>query len=181
MTTIRIGRATDVATLGPLVADAERDGHRFVTRLVGEWQDGSNRFDRPGERLYVATVGDELAGAGGLNVDPYASDPAVGRVRHLYVAGRYRRRGVGSALLDTIVTGARGRFDRLRLRTRNPAADVFYVARGFERVHGEDACTHVVVLASREGVGGSVSALARRGAQTSPAGSSPLDRLPPRG
>ena len=39
-------------TLDVLLADSEREGWRFVRRLVDEWATGSNRFDRPGEALF---------------------------------------------------------------------------------------------------------------------------------
>lgn len=39
-------------TLDVLLADSEREGSRFVRRLVDEWATGTNRFDRPGEALF---------------------------------------------------------------------------------------------------------------------------------
>ena len=83
---------------------------RLVRRLVDEWRDGSNRFDRPGEALFGAWLDAQLVGVGGLNIDPHAGDPRVGRVRHLYVLVAARRRGVARALLAEIISAARGRF-----------------------------------------------------------------------
>src|SRR5687767_8416863 len=93
---------TDPAVLAGLAADAEADGRRMVSRLMAEWSDGSNRFDRPGERAYVAVCDGRVVAVCGLNVDPFADDPAVGRVRRLYVETAQRRKGAGSAVLKRL-------------------------------------------------------------------------------
>src|SRR5262245_24982248 len=94
---------SDPAILADLAADAVADGRRMVSRLMADWVDGGNRFDGPGERAYVALAGDGRAIAvGGLNVDPFAGDPTVGRVRRLYVAAAQRRQGVASALMSRL-------------------------------------------------------------------------------
>src|SRR4029077_6614438 len=76
--------------LAPLVAESERDGWQFVRRLADEWTSGANRFDKPDEALFIASVDSVIVGVCGLNADPYASDESVGRVRHLYVLRAYR-------------------------------------------------------------------------------------------
>jgi hypothetical protein len=83
------------AAFHALVLESEAAGHPFLRRLVDEWASGRNRFDRPGEVLLAARVGERLAGVCGLNVDPYAAATGVGRVRHLYVCLADRRLGVG--------------------------------------------------------------------------------------
>ena len=85
--------------LAPLVAESEQAGLRFVRRLAEEWAGGRNRFDRPGEACFAALVDGRMVGVCCLNVDPYATDPAVGRVRHLYVLSAYRKLGVGRRLV----------------------------------------------------------------------------------
>ena len=136
----------DVERLADLAQDAERDGHRMVTQLIGDWRDGTNRFEGPGESLYVAWLDGGLIGVCGLNVDPYVSDTRVGRVRRLYVAMDSRRLGIGSLLVRCIIDDARRSFDVLRLRTRNPVASAFYESHGFVRVAGVDVCTHRLAL-----------------------------------
>jgi GNAT superfamily N-acetyltransferase len=103
-----------LAALEPLVVESERDALRFLRRLLDEWASGRNRFDRPGEALFGARLDRGLVGVCGLNLDPYAASPAVGRVRHLYVLTTHRRRGVGRRLVEGIVLAAAGRFDTLR-------------------------------------------------------------------
>ncbi len=131
--------------LSDLVDEAERTGLRFPGRLAAEWAGGVNRFDRPGEALFAARAGSRLIGTCGLNVDPYTTAPRVGRVRHLYVLEAHRRDGVGRRLVEAVIAAARGSFDRLRLRTSNPAAVRLYEALGFSRCPETD-CTHALDL-----------------------------------
>jgi ribosomal protein S18 acetylase RimI-like enzyme len=142
---IRCERLHDLASpdVAALLSDSEQAGVRLVRRLVDEWADGTNRFDRPGEALFGAWVDGRLAGVCGLNVDPYAGDERVGRVRHLYVLTSSRRLGVGRELVACVLAAARGRFGRLRLSTTNPAAARLYEALGFRPVSERD-CTHVL-------------------------------------
>jgi len=130
--------------LGALVAESERQGFGFVRRLVDEWMSGDNRFDRPGEVLFVARVGGDVVGVCGLNVDPHAGDPKIGRVRHLYVLVRQRRSGIGEQLVADVLEAARGRFERLHLRTTNPTAARLYERLGFRRTFDARDRTHVL-------------------------------------
>jgi GNAT superfamily N-acetyltransferase len=132
--------------LAALVADSEQAGWRFVRRLAGEWATGANRFDGPGEALFGAWAGGRLVGVCGLNVDPYAADPAVGRIRHLYVLAEFRRLGVGWRLVQAVMGSARGVFASLRLRTESPQAAAFYERLGFRRQVGVPDCTRALDL-----------------------------------
>lgn len=129
-----------------LVAESESAGYRFVRRLAEEWSSGANRFDRPGEALFVAWMEGRLIGACGLNVDPYTKADGVGRVRHLYVLSAYRRLGVGGQLVGRVVDAARERFGRLRLSTQNPEAAQLYERMGFTPSAGAPDHTHVLEL-----------------------------------
>jgi GNAT superfamily N-acetyltransferase len=135
-----------VECLGPLVAESETAGHRFLRRLADEWASGANRFDRPGEALFIARLAGEVVGVCGLNADPYATGPATGRVRHLYVGLAHRRCGVGRQLMATVIEAARDEFRHLRLRTHNPAAAALYERLGFLRRDDVPDCTHVMEL-----------------------------------
>jgi len=94
-----------------------------------------------------------LVGVCGLNIDPYAADRRVGRVRHLYVLSAFRRRGVGRHLVTAVIEMARGRFDRLHLRTENAGAARFYEALGFRPSGGASDYTHVMERASEQAPG----------------------------
>jgi GNAT superfamily N-acetyltransferase len=137
-----------VGSLDTLVSESERAGLAFVRRLVADWTAGSNRFDRPGEALFIARMDGHVVGVCGLNVDPYATGARMGRVRHLYVLADCRRRGVGRRLVAEVIAAARGAFGVLRLRTANPGAALFYEALGFRRTPaGTTNATHVRELA----------------------------------
>jgi GNAT superfamily N-acetyltransferase len=147
---VRIERLLELpaAHLAPLIAESEQAGLRFVSRLAEEWESGRNRFDRPGEALFGALTDGCLVGVCGLNVDPYAGAPRIGRVRHLYVLIAHRRHGVGRELVGAVVAAARGRFATLRLSTANSEAARLYETMGFRRGAGDAQCTHVMEIAA---------------------------------
>ncbi len=132
--------------LAPLVAESEQAGLRFVRRLAEEWAGCRNRFDRPGEACFAALVDGRMVGVCGLNVDPYTTEPAVGRVRHLYVLSAYRKLGVGRRLVGEVIAAGRGPFGMLRLRTQDPAAARLYERMGFRRCVEIAECTHLMEL-----------------------------------
>jgi len=142
---VAIERLSDVASgdVAGLLADSERLESRIVRRLVDEWVSGANRFDRPGEVLFGVRGARRLLGVCGLNVDPYAGDDRVGRVRHLYVLSTSRRQGVGRRLVLRVIQATRGRFDDLRLHTSNPEAARLYETLGFMPCSERVDYTHV--------------------------------------
>lgn len=119
------------------------EGYDFVERLITDWNDGSNRFDRPGEVLLQVRDGLALVAIGGLNVDPYLDDASVGRIRHVYVLPSARRFGVGSVLIRSLLACARTDFARVRLRVGTPRGRPFYEALGFATTDEVDA-THEI-------------------------------------
>jgi GNAT superfamily N-acetyltransferase/2'-5' RNA ligase len=135
--------------VAPLVTESEGVGLRLVRRLVDDWASGANRFDRHDEAFFVAVQDGRVIGVCGLNVDPYAGAPRVGRVRHLYVLTAHRGGGVGRSLVEAVVEAAGGRFDELRLRTQNPAAARLYERLGFAPCTDAPASTHWRRLAGR--------------------------------
>jgi len=138
--------------LEALLAESEQAGSSIVRRLVDEWTSGANRFDHPGEALFALRIEGRLVGVCGLNVDPYSAEPRLGRVRHLYVLSAYRRRGIGRQLVARVIATARGRFDRLRLSTRNPEAAQLYERMGFGSAEAAH-CTHVMSVPSTSDAG----------------------------
>ena len=86
-----------------------------------------------------------MVGVCGLDVDPYANDPSVGRVRRLYVVADARRRGTGRGLVASVISEARRSFRKVTVRTDE---DLFFRAVGFERVEGVEAVTHHIVFGS---------------------------------
>ena len=136
----------DPTSLDALAAEADAEGHRMVSRMIAEWIAGDNRFELPGERAYAAILNDRICGVCGLNIDPFAGDRAIGRVRRLYVSPSKRRQGAASALIRKLVSDAADHFQILHLRTFDPAASAFYLAAGFAPVEGNEHCTHILSL-----------------------------------
>jgi GNAT superfamily N-acetyltransferase len=142
-------RALEARALAPLLAAADAEGARFVRRLHDEWHSGENRFDRVGEALFAIQGDGAWLGVGGVNVDPYADDPRVGRVRHFFVRPDWRRRECGAALLEAVIAHARGHFERLILNTTAHAGP-FYERRGFVScAEPRTRSTHALELHSR--------------------------------
>ena len=144
MTSITRIQQLEAHALEELRAESSREGYRFIERLCEEWVSGANRFSAPGEALFLAVTGGQVVGVCGLNCDPYARDPRIGRVRRLYVLRAHRRSGVGRALLEAVVAYARDHFRLLRVRTEE--AGEFYTARGFRCIASEAETTHVLEL-----------------------------------
>ncbi|EJL06973.1 GNAT family N-acetyltransferase [Pseudomonas chlororaphis] len=137
-----------ISALAPQVlvleAEAVADGFRFLTRLVAEWQNGSNRFDQPGECLLGAFRNGQLIAIGGLSYDPYAG-PDIGRLRRVYVVRAARGQNVGKALVQQLLEHAAQRFCVVRLSTDTPEGAAFYLRCGFQQIQ-DDFATHVKSL-----------------------------------
>jgi GNAT superfamily N-acetyltransferase len=129
-------------------AEARSEGYNFLETLVEEWLSGRNRFDAPGELLCGHLDDGILAAVGGLNRDPFLADPAVGRIRRVYVRPAWRNRGIGGALLDTLLGAAADNFRVVRLRVENPAAARLYERKGFLTVQSPSA-THALHFGGR--------------------------------
>ena len=130
----------------PLVRESEEQGYRFLDTLVEEYQNGSNRFDLPGEGLFGAYDGETLIGIGGLNRDPFLFDPQVGRARRVYVLAAYRRRGVGKMLMEAIIHEARRHYKLLTLRAETAGAAALYEGLEFQTEPRIENATHHLQL-----------------------------------
>ena len=113
-----------------LVAEASGEGVRNMALLAEDWRNGA-RFQDDGEALLAAFLAGELAGIGGLAVEPASSQPAR-RLRRFYVRPAVRRSGVASALASALIHEG---FDSVNLLTVNAraseAAAPFWEAQGF--------------------------------------------------
>jgi len=122
-----------------LESESKRDGFRFLEKMRLEWDSGKDRFNKTGEALYGIFADGRLVAIGGVNLDPYATEPSIGRVRHLYVLKEYRKQGLGATLVKKILENGSKYFSRVRLRTDTVAAAKFYENFGFETVTDESA------------------------------------------
>jgi GNAT superfamily N-acetyltransferase len=144
-----IARVDDlpIGRFGPMLAESEAAGYRFLRRVTDEWQSGANRFTRPGEALLVAEMNSRWVGVCGLSIDPYLEDPEIGRVRNVYVLADCRRTGIGRRLVEEAIAMARGNFDWLRLRGEEAGPARLYESLGFRPCSGIPNCTHILEVA----------------------------------
>ncbi len=83
-----------------LRAAARSDGYRHVERLAENWVSGTERFDASRDNLLAAFITGDLAGIGGMTVDP-ANRRAL-RMRRFHVRRASRRVGVGRCVAAAI-------------------------------------------------------------------------------
>ncbi|MGQ9370807.1 GNAT family N-acetyltransferase [Azospirillum sp. A39] len=112
-----------------------------MDRLVADWEAGNVRFTREGERLLSAHVEEELAGIGGVTVDP-ATMGAL-RMRHFYIRQPFRRLGIGRNLARSLLDRSRPLTCRVTVNAGSADAAAFWEALGF----APDPCdghTHIL-------------------------------------
>lgn len=149
--TVDLKEIDDLSTVdvSKLVEESEAEGYRFLKRLVSQYEDGTNTFNKTGEVLYgVWDQNDQLVAIGGLNRDPYSDKSGVGRLRRFYISQNARRQGIGTQLLNEIINYGRGHFTELVVRTDSSIADAFYRANGFSADLGMPDATHGITLDS---------------------------------
>lgn len=133
--------------ISQLIKESEAEGYRFLSRLVNDYQDGTNRFKKRGEALFsIRNVEGDVVAIGGVNQSPYSADKRVARLRRFYVLDEVRRQGVGSLLLKEIINHSRTAFNKITVRTESSKADAFYRANGFELDESTSETTHVMTL-----------------------------------
>lgn len=150
--TIRAVRFSGAA-FQPILDAAEGEGAAFIARLAQEWRSGAMRFEADGEILLGAYENGALVGIAGISRDPYAPEPGLGRVRHVYVLPAWRGRGLGRSLVTALLTHARAGFAVVRLNTRNPVAARLYESLGFERSNAAERETHRLTFGEEGGRG----------------------------
>lgn len=143
MSTLKVHRVTQLPDdLCDLRQPATSEGFRFLNRLVQDYAAGTNRFDQPGEALYVIRRNEDLIAIGGINVESLSSEHRRGRIRRVYVHPAERRAGIGQLLMSTIETHAAEWFDALQLFTDTQGASNFYCRLGYQLVT-DDMVSHV--------------------------------------
>jgi GNAT superfamily N-acetyltransferase len=134
-----------VPGLESLQSEAQAEGYDFIDTLVEEWASAENRFDAPGEILCGHLDQGRLVAVGGLNCDPFAGRPDMGRIRRVYVRPAWRDKGIGRALVIALVEHARTRFHSVRLRAENADAARLYERIGFAPIDSSEA-THSLIF-----------------------------------
>jgi GNAT superfamily N-acetyltransferase len=131
-----------------LQSEAQDEGYDFIKTLVDEWASASNRFDAPGEALCGHLDQGLLVAVGGLNCDPFAGRPDMGRIRRVYVRAAWRNQGIGRALMTALIDQAGSHFRCVRLRAENAGAARLYESLGFAPIVSPDA-THILHFGRR--------------------------------
>jgi GNAT superfamily N-acetyltransferase len=132
-----------VPGLESLLLEAQAEGYDFIETLVEQWASAENRFDAPGEILCGHLDDGLLVAVGGLNCDPFAGRPDMGRIRRVYVRPAWRDKGIGRALVIALMKHARTHFRSVRLRAENAGAARLYESIGFTPIDSPDA-THLL-------------------------------------
>lgn len=142
---IQIARITDALPddFDALRADAAHEGWRHMDRLAVDWASGADRYDKPGEALFAAFFEGELAGIGGVTREPSNPEGDALRARRLYVSPRFRKSGVGTALVGAIIQEAFQNAARLNVNAGRDSP-AFWDRLGFARVDA-DAFTHTLL------------------------------------
>lgn len=128
-----------------LKAESMYLGFNMLRRLDDNWRNGTNRFDLPGEKLLGLFSDNELIGVGGLNQDPFMANCRAGRVRHLYLAQRYRGMKLGTLLLQQIIKDAEIHFALINSHAPSTAFS-FYERAGFHCLVDQEISTHRLQL-----------------------------------
>ncbi|MFC9415029.1 GNAT family N-acetyltransferase [Bacillus mobilis] len=132
-----------------LVQESKEEGFHFLIRLISEYENKINTFNKTGECLYGIFQGEKLIGIGGLNEDPYTENNKIGRVRRFYIAKEYRRKGVGRLLLLRILSDAKKYFNTVVLHTDTEQGDKFYTSSGFVKGTKYVGTSHYVYIYKR--------------------------------
>ncbi|WP_158704591.1 GNAT family N-acetyltransferase [Rhizobium sp. NXC24] len=113
-----------------LRGDAASEGRRFIERLHDEWQSGEQRFNQAHEVLLAVRVDRDLAGVGGMTVDPDL--PSAMRMRRFFIRPAYRRCGLGRQLAAAILNRTIPKGTIVTVNADNADAVAFWEALGFQ-------------------------------------------------
>jgi GNAT superfamily N-acetyltransferase len=126
----------------PLLSEAVAGGFSWIARLEQAWRE--RPFLGTGEGLFLANEGSALLGIAAITRDPYLNNPAIGRLRFVYVREAARGRGLGDQLVEHCLALAAGNWQTLRLHTENETAARIYERRGFLRSTADPHATHLL-------------------------------------
>lgn len=129
------------AQFNDLRADARAEGFTNIEALWREWHEESRYFDRPGEMLVIAFIGQDVAGIGGVTED--FIDASWLRMRRFYVRPNFRRQGVGKAIAEYLLGRALRLNRQIVLHTETSEGAAFWQAMGFIQIDREKT-THAI-------------------------------------
>jgi len=134
------------AGLDLLRCEADDEGIRIVSTVIDRWIDGTQLYDRPGEKLLVGRVGERIVAVGGLALCPNVAGAL--RVRRFYVSPTARRRDVAHDLARQLISTSAEYTSVVTCNARaSDAAAPFWESLGFLPVDA-DGITHRLDLTS---------------------------------
>ena len=129
-----------------LKLESIREGFRFLKRLETEWSNPGNPFTQQPAGLYTAWYGRELAGIGGITLDPFPLSQNLGRLRRIYIHPLHRRKGIGRSLIQFLLYTHPHSFGCIRLFSDSPAAQEFYEKLGFQPIQNVPHVSHQIFI-----------------------------------
>jgi GNAT superfamily N-acetyltransferase len=117
----------------PILTASLVEGHSMVSRLLADFEAGTNRFDLPGEGLFAYTR-ESIAAVCGLNLEPETCFGEGGRIRRLYVLPAHRQEGLARSLIEEIIGFAGSYHQVLTVNAGTLPARGFYEHIGFQSV-----------------------------------------------
>jgi GNAT superfamily N-acetyltransferase len=129
------------SNIAVLEAEARAEGFGLIDTLIREWADGTNRYEGVGEVLMTIRQDDELAGIGGVTVDPAV--PNALRMRRFYIREAFRHRQLGRRLAVALIDKVTPFNKPIFVNAGTQAAPAFWESIGFRR-HVEAGHTHVL-------------------------------------
>ncbi|HZZ68259.1 MAG TPA: GNAT family N-acetyltransferase [Phenylobacterium sp.] len=117
-----------------LQAEAEREGHRNLTRLAQEWSADPTEF----VALLAAFYDGRLVGIGGMTREPDSSDEPTLRMRRLYVSPQARRQGMARVIANALLQEAFDQSALVTVHAGNAGAAAFWMAMGFAPAEGRN-------------------------------------------
>jgi GNAT superfamily N-acetyltransferase len=122
---------------------AEQEGYNMLNRLVTDYDSGENRFDKEGEKL-IGNISDDMVTAlCGLNIE--STNNQYGRIRRLYVLPKYRNQGIGTELVNHLITFAGKYYKGVTVNIGNLPVSGFYESTGFSPVNNP-SYTHLLLF-----------------------------------
>ena len=128
-----------------LKRESQLEGFYFLERLEADWTSNKNVFNKEGEGLRMIKVNNQIAGLGGINNNSYGAVALrMGRLRRFFISKPFRRKGIGTALLNHLIQEYGHHYDAIQLYTDNAEASFFYEKYGFQKVHHIEKATHLL-------------------------------------
>jgi len=129
--------------------DSSRDeGYNMIFRLISDYKNGINKFDKNGEILVCYKENNRIIGICGLNIEPEIQLNNCARIRRLFVLSEFRENKIGKKLVNYLIEYAKNYFDKVTTNIGKLKITDFYLNCGFNQVNDILGITHIIRLNS---------------------------------